>query len=498
MVVNSVKKLSRNDSKPFIVEPIDVPKDELRWSTVTLSEVQDKDNRLEASVFDIEGKHAREVLNKGKYPLTKICSNEGGLATAFHRLRFKRIWVEKSDYPIFQPSQIVEIYPKPNSYISKLTNTDIDALRVKKGQILLTCSGTIGNCTIVGRTLDNKIFSHDLIRIECIDEIDTGFIYAFLRTKIGQTLVNTNSYGAVISHIEPEHLKDVPIPNPPSIIKRQIHDLIMESFNLRDESNELIDKATQLMVEELNLPLIEELKQDVFDKNTPFANYVVKLSQLDNRLDGSYHVPITQVILSHFNEYSAEVTTIGDERISENVILPGRFKRVYVDEGQGRVFFGGKQLLELHPSSKKYLSLVHHGERIKKQLQVTENTILITRSGTIGKVTIVPKHWEGWIPNEHIIRIIPTNAEMAGYLYIFLLSDYGRELAKRYTYGAVVDEIDEIHVSQIGVPLLKNRELQKEIGCLALAAIEKRHRAYKLEQRAIKIINDDIIHSLGI
>lgn len=38
--------------------------------------------------------------------------------------------------------------------------------------------------------------------------------------------------------------------------------------------------------------------------------------------------------------YAEEVTTLKDERISEEIILPGRFKRVYVEEGYGRIFIG--------------------------------------------------------------------------------------------------------------------------------------------------------------
>ena len=42
--------------------------------------------------------------------------------------------------PIYQPSTIVDIKPTPDGYISHLTQTNIDALRVHKGQILMTCS----------------------------------------------------------------------------------------------------------------------------------------------------------------------------------------------------------------------------------------------------------------------------------------------------------------------------------------------------------------------
>lgn len=73
---------------------------------------------------------------------------------------------------------------------------------------------------------------------------------------------------------------------------------------------------------------------------------------MNGRVDASYHVPIVDAIVEHLKKYAAEVTTIGDERISSDVILPGRFKRVYVDEGYGRVFIGGKQLYELDPTNK--------------------------------------------------------------------------------------------------------------------------------------------------
>src|SRR5690606_14466242 len=115
----------------------------------------------------------------------------------------------KSDFPIYQPAQVNELYPKPSAYISDLTQTDIAALRVQKGQVLLTCSGTIGNCTFVSNTLNTRIFSHDLIRINPKEY--NGYVYAYLKSRTGFTIINTNNYGAVIDHIEPEHLNNIPI-----------------------------------------------------------------------------------------------------------------------------------------------------------------------------------------------------------------------------------------------------------------------------------------------
>lgn len=466
----------------------------VKYCSVTLSDVVARGKRLEASVFDVEAKQARSIIEHGKYPVT-IVGGDNGLTNSYVCGRFKRIWVKKSGIPIFQPSSIMNIKPIPDGYISRKTHTDIEALRVHKGQILMTCSGTIGKVSYVSDTLDNQVFSHDLLRINCNNPDDAGFVYAYLKSNVGNRILLTNSYGAVITHIEPEHLATVPIPDAPREIKECINRLIVRSYNLRDESNKLIDQATAMLMEELRLPEIDAFEAGLYKKNKSVDTFNVKLSNVAGRIDASYHVPIVDAIIDHIKANAAEVTTVGDKRISKEIILPGRFKRIYVDEGYGRVFIGGKQIYELDPENKKYLSLVHHGDRISKQLELHENMTLITCSGTIGKVALVGKHWENWTANQHIIRVIPANEGIAGYISVFLSSEYGYRLITRYTYGSVVDEIDDEHVRSIPIPLLKNQNAQMAINELALNANAKRYEAYTLEQQALRIMDQEVIYA---
>ena len=412
---------------------------DFRWTTVNLQEVVETSYRLEAGVYSIEGRQIRQDLERCKWDIVRL--GDKLIEEAFYLGRFKRIYVEEENgVPFILPSQMTEIYPKASKFISPTTNIDIESTRVKRGQVLLTRSGTIGVVSYVSETLENQSLSDDVIRIKATEY--PGYIYTYLKSRVGRLLVETNNYGAVIKHIEPEHLNAIPIPNPPPILKQKIHDLIETSFKLRDESNELLDAAQVLLKEALELPSIEVLHEQAkrFDETADVLNYSVPLSGIHGRLDGSYYVPIVDVIEQHIARTAGEVVKVGDSRISQSVILPGRFKRVYVEEGNGVVFFGGKQLHELDPSNKKYLSLNQHGDRIKDELTLRENMTLITCSGTIAKVTITPQHWEGWTANQHIIRVVPTNDEIAGYLYAWLSSEYAYPLITRYTYGAVVDE----------------------------------------------------------
>ena len=479
----------------MVTQPGRMPQEKpLKWTSVNVQEVIDSGYRLKASVYGIEARQVRKDLGQCKWDIVHLGARF--IEDAFYLGRFKRTYVEeKVGIPFILPSQITEIYPKATKFISPATNVDIESTRVEKGQVLLTRSGTIGVVSYVSKTLENQSLSDDVIRIKGAEY--SGYVYAYLKSRAGRLLILTNNYGAVIEHIEPENLNHIPIPNPPSILKQEIHNLIEESFKLRDESNELMDAAQALLKAALQLPSIEVLQErsEQFDKTAEVLNYSVSSSEVIDRLDGSYYVPVVKAIEQHIAKTAREVLKVGDSRINQSVILPGRFKRIYVEKGKGVPFIGGKQIFELDPNNKKYLSLTQHEDRIKGELTLRENMILITCSGTIGKVTIVPKHWKGWTANQHIIRVVPPNNDIAGYLYAWLSSDYSYPLITRYVHGSVIDEINDWQVSEVVVPLLRDEDTQKEINHKVLEANRKRTEAYNLEQEALKVLDEKVIYA---
>lgn len=498
-MVNTKKKFEEIEHTKIEVPETDIPENEINWCSISLSEIIKNSNRLEASVFKIEARHAREALHKCKYGLSlkKLCGLNSFTSNAFYPNRFKRIYLPKSpdSIPFYLPSQLNEIYPKPNKYISRITDTNIEELKPKVNSILLTRSGTIGNCSYVSKTLSNKVFSDDVIRISFNNYYDCGYIYAFLKTNIGQLLIKTNNYGSVISHIEPKHLENIEIPNPPEILKKEIHNLIVKSYDLRDESNDLIDEAEKLLIQELKLPPIEDFKPKYYNQNSEIRNFEVSLSKLNNRFDASYHVPIVDCIVEHLKAHSKVLKKIGDEDISADVILPGRFARTYVEEGQGVKFIGGKDLLQLNPSTDKYLSKKVHENIIEKQLGIKENDLIMPGRGTIGYTVLAPKHFEGWAISDNLIKVTIENTELVGYIYCYFNSVYGKTLIERQIYGGVVNAIEPQHIREIPIPILNNKDIQDKINALVLQANKKRYEAYILEQKAIKMVNEKVIYT---
>ena len=459
-----------------MVKPFSFPG--LRIVEVTEKQIQQAGGRLDAGCF-FSGNS-----NLNNFP-ARALGGDAGLVSVVHPPRQKQQFVDTNGLSFYQPSQICDIDPFPAKLLSKASVPG--HLRVSKNQILLTRSGTIGDSSLVGKTLDGCVFSDDLLRLNTADSspVGPGYIYAFLKTKRGKQAIVSHSYGAVIQHIEPEHLASVDVPIAEAPIADSINEAILKSFGLRDESNDLMALARKKLLESLGLPTIDELRKKragEFSQNFGVVNFEVSLG---DRMDASHYVPISTVIEQLLPKHAPEVSTIGDARISSKIILPGQFKRIYVEKEFGVPFIGGGEIGNLDPRTGKNLSRKEHKARIEKELTIKENQVLLTCSGTIGRCNIAPRHWDGWAASQHMIRIQPTTPSMAGYIYAWLSTEYGRELVRRFTYGAVIDEIDADHVAHVAIPLLAEHEI-REIGALVLDANEKRHQAFLLEEQAIK------------
>lgn len=486
-MVNSVaRKLEKE-----LIEIVEVPKDDINWSSVSLSDILTRDKRLEASTFNIDRDHALQLLNNSKYEVITLGTDNIGFNDCYYGPRAKRNYlsdIDSTSIGFLGSSEMLDIYPKPIKYVSP-DNPMVKQLSLSEEIILISRSGTIGNVTFVNKSLAKYLVSEHAIRL-VIDKFP-GYVYAYLKTDVAQNLLHAEKFGSVILEIEPEALKNMPIPNPPDMIKKKVHNLVIQSYSSRDESNKLIDEATKIMIDELELPPIEELEKEAFSYSKDINSFSTKLSDLNGRLEGNYHLPIVDVI-EKYSSKKASLIKLNSEKITEKIILPGRFKRVYVEKGNGKIFLGGKEIGQLDPSGKKFLSVKHYSDKLISDITIKRNDILVTRSGTVGKVMMAPKHWENWVSSDHVIRIL-SKESYHGLNFIWLSSEYGKELIKRQIYGSVVNEITEEQLGDVVIPIFKDNEINISISNLTDEANELRYQAYKQEQEAINIMNKEVL-----
>jgi type I restriction enzyme S subunit len=393
-------------------------------------------------------------------------------------VRFRRVYVDaEHGVPFLSSSDIISMRPEITNYLSKKLMRRLDEQIVQKWDLLISRSGTVGNVALAGLTHAGKALSEDAIRLRAGTTDAAGYASAFLRCRYGRPQLTGASYGSVVVHIEPSHLQRVLIPRLHPLRLAKIGGRMREACELRDQANALIDEADRLLHARLKLRPLREIPR-------PRRIYqVVHAAHLQGRLEASFHDPVAEVAIKLLKDSGAEVTTMADPRVTAEIRPITKFrKRVYVPHG-GIPLLGGKQLFQVDPIDVKGLAKGAHTKDLP-EIALVEQMVLVTCSGTVGRVQIVPAYMKGWTANQHATRFIAAADMNPGYVYAWLASDYGTKLTTRHAYGSVILEVDKQMFGSVPIPLA-DAATRKEIGDLVLKANDCRDTAWQKEREAI-------------
>lgn len=193
------------------------------------------------------------------------------------------------------------------------------------------------------------------------------------------------------------------------------------------------------------------------------------------RLEGAFYGSAGYRALKIMKRAGFEMTTVGDHA---SVAWPGVFRRTYVESmSHGLPFYTTSGMMMAKPEPDRLIS-----RAITPNLQeliVSEGTLLISRSGTVGRVVVATADLAGAVVTEDAIRVVRHDANYKGLLHAFLLSDAGQFLLTRSKSGSVVEHIYEADVSTLPLPLLP-KALRREMTQLVDEACKLRVKANSL------------------
>lgn len=247
--VNELPEIS--DSSPYRFDPLGNPDfTEVKATKVIGKNGNQLEYRLDAHFYNPLAQLAIMNIRNSKSDVKTI---EEVTKKVFFLNRFSRTFVnEEHGIPYLAGGDIVRIRPSSKHYLSRTQTNDIDQYMLNKGWILLTCSGTIGRTTFVWENFESHAATHDLIRIiSNQEEIDPGYLYAFLSSPYGKEQVLRYRHGSVIDHITPEQVEKVLIPLPPETKQKEIGDLVRAAYEKRAEAIRLEDEAQKILMDAL-------------------------------------------------------------------------------------------------------------------------------------------------------------------------------------------------------------------------------------------------------
>jgi len=451
----------------------------MKFLTANSNWLEGNGQRLDASYHLSDGRLSKVKINKCPYkvlPLQKVTKS------LYNGARFKRIYVRDKAFgvPFMGSSDMLKSDVDNLKYISKKLSKNIDSLQIEKNWILVSCSGTIGNTVYTNNDYHGKTASQHVMRIIPNDsKIKPGYLYAYLSSVVGYSLLTQGTYGAVIQHIEPHHIEDLPVPIFPEVTQKKIHELIVEASELRVEANELLRNA-----------IVEIEKKNSFIKQVKtFSTSIKDIHQGDKytkecRLETDYYQPSTRTLIEDIKKDNWAY--LGD--LSLDIHRSGLRDRVFVKKGvpliTGQNLNMGR-LENLKVLSKKFT------RNIEKNT-TEESDVLVTVLGTVGKVEYVYRNmYQGVFASEHMSKIkIDSSKVHPGYIAAYLNSKAGFLQLMKHKTGSVIEWIKENNIASIVVPIPEDKGAN--IGERVNVATLKRQEAFEKENKAIELVEKEM------
>lgn len=244
------------------------------------------------------------------------------------------------------------------------------------------------------------------------------------------------------------------------------------------------------------------LKGEIINSSSPSC-FVVNVSQVykDNllRIDAWYHDPnkndVVKQLESAIGSEIREIDKLGNLAI--DIFYPGRHKRNYVVPSIDSLpFYSGTQILQVRPFDLKYQP---KSSKIASSCIVQKDWILITRSGSTGRVIIVGDYLAGSMVSEHVIRVI-CDPELINpyYLYAFLAGNkIGKVLMQKGIYASVVDHLTPDFIGSLPIPRLAP-EKEEEIALRIKEAEEYRSKANLIFTDVVGKLQNEMLNQLNL
>lgn len=177
-----------------------------------------------------------------------------------------------------------------------------------------------------------------------------------------------------------------------------------------------------------------------------------------------------------------------------------RFKRPYADKnvtrGNGIVrYFTGNAVTQTRGENIKYLDLAKAKKiqmRMIEKLYLRRGMILITDSGTVGRVVFATAYHDGAVGTNNLIRVVIPDDALRGYVYQFLSSRLGQDQLRANIYGAIVDHLEPEDVKNVLVPIPTDRKILEEIGLPVVKAMQLQEYAFAESESSRLLLAEEL------
>jgi len=416
----------------------------MRVKTVPSDWIRREGRRMDCNPY-MSGALEMKVLLEG-LPVRKdsLRSLTGGMSGLVNPGRIKRIWVDGAEFgrPFLSSTDILQADLSRLRFISDRAVAENPKLVIREGWTLITRAGTIGRMAYAREDMDGMACTEDVLRvIPASGAVPPGYLYAYLSSKFGVPLVVSGTYGAIIQHIEPHHVADLPVPRLGDAVELAAHKCIQEASAGRADAARIRAEVLSSVTRRLG-----------WAARTSASRWTaVNASCLRRRMDSFHHADGVAAARECLGKNSS--ARLGD--VVEEVFEPNRGARRKVeDPAYGLPFLSSSQVFRLDPVGEYYISK-SRTPHLERQV-IRDVDLLLPRSGQLGGIigrAVLPlPTCYGSAASEHLVRVRCRSREDAYLAWALLATEPGYYAAIGTAFGSSIPSLDCALLGDLRVP----------------------------------------------
>lgn len=455
--------------------------------------LSDKGIRFDSSYHLSPGREYRKAIMMSPNGIQKLYHYTDAI---FYGGRSKRNYVdgEINGVPFIGSSDMLKFGFGFSKYVSRKNFRNIDSSLLKEGWTLISRSGTIGKTVFVTKDLAGIAASEHIIRVVPNEKVKPGTLYAYLSSKFGYALLTQGTFGAVIRHIEPDYLSDLPVPVFSKDLQNSTHSLIEKAANLRVKANSILKYCRAKLKSDAGL---EDLKNEEYEffgthnTNRKASVFIRNRSELGSVSINAFNYSKKVELLE--NRIKSQVNLSLWECLDDNKFFSsGSFKRFELNSPKSIKLINQSDVFDLRKEGKMLAPIY-----VKSDKLVEYGEVLIAGVGTLGegetfcRAIFANEELEGQLISGEFIRMKTNSQVPSGYLYAWLSSDYGFRLIRKTQSGTKLCRPIQELLKNIPVPIIENEEMLK-IDEQVKKAHTMLFEALNAENKAIELVENEI------
>ncbi len=366
-------------------------------------------------------------------------------------------------------------------FISEKKQEQLKRSRVLPNDVLLTKAGAILGYSAVfpSDMREGNITSH-LVAITCDGKIIPEYLSVFFRSKVGQKQIYRWGNKSTRPELNTEEVKRILITVPPLEIQKKIIKVFYTAKDAQKkkeaEAERLLDSIDDFVLGELGIkmPSVNDL-----------MCYALDAVEAENsRADAYYHQPKFHILENSLKSSRYPIRKLGEyiTRIHYGASL----KNDYASDGIP--FLRIKNFESNRFDLSEVVRLPEERREAIGNAFVHKGDLLISRSGSVGIVAVVPKEADGFAFGSFMIRFCLTEDINKDFVSFWLNNKFSKIFIEREKIGAIQGNItiETIQGFKVPIPPLKIQDALVEQVKVIMLNAEKLKQEAQAELEAAK------------